>query len=244
MIDVARAVEYAHDQGIVHRDLKPANILVDSHGTPRITDFGLAKRIEADAGLTVTGQVMGTPSYMPPEQARGDVEAVGKPADIYSLGAVLYSLVTGRPPFRAASMIETLDQVVKDDPVPPATLNKAVDIDLDTIILKTLRKLPSQRYESAAALAEDLTRYLENRPIKARRVSAIGHLTRWGEAKPQFGRHALWDRCGIDHRRRRLRLRRDCLSPNGHRRAESARRGVAKLVRRRNERCRRRLDRS
>jgi tRNA A-37 threonylcarbamoyl transferase component Bud32 len=165
---VAAAVQYAHEHGVIHRDLKPANILLDRVGGPRVTDFGLAKRASVESGLTVTGQILGTPSYMPPEQAEGKSDLVGPAADIYALGAVLYAALVGRPPFQAASPMETLIQVVSREPVPPRHLNAAVDRDLETIVLKCLEKLPDRRYASAADLGADLKRYVHGEPIVAR----------------------------------------------------------------------------
>src|SRR5262245_17087680 len=178
MRQVAEAVAYAHAQGVIHRDLKPGNILMDAAGQPRVTDFGLAKRADADSSLTQAGQVMGTPSFMPPEQAEGKNEQVGPLSDVYSLGATLYCLVTGRPPFQSANAVETLKQVVEREPAAPRLLNPAVDRDLDTICLKCLQKRPEKRYASATALAEDLQRYLEKRPILARPVGQIEKLVR------------------------------------------------------------------
>ncbi|MCA9245806.1 MAG: protein kinase [Planctomycetales bacterium] len=176
---IVDAVAYAHERHIIHRDLKPENILLDTDGNPRVTDFGLAKRIEGDSNLTATGQVMGTPSFMPPEQAIGNIERVGPLSDVYSLGAVLYYMVAGRPPFRAASIVDTLRQVVEQEPVSPRELNPAIDRDLDTIALKALEKDPARRFSSARALADDLDRYLEGRPIQARPVSRIERTIRW-----------------------------------------------------------------
>jgi WD40 repeat protein len=182
MQKIARAVHYAHVRGIIHRDLKPANVLLDSEGEPRIMDFGLAKRLTEDAGLTATGQVMGTPSYMSPEQATG--APVSPAADVYGLGAVLYALLTGRPPFVAARLQQTIQQVVEDDPVSPRKLNSTVDRDLETICLKCLEKSPAHRYESAQALAEDLERYLAGNPIKARPLSRPMRVWRWCRRHP------------------------------------------------------------
>lgn len=181
---VAGAVQYAHDNGIVHRDLKPGNILIDADDQPHVTDFGLAKQIKADSGLTMTGQVVGTPSYMAPEQALGKTDEINTRSDVYSLGAVLYCALTGRPPFQAASMYETIQQVVNDDPVPPRQLNSAIDKDLETICQKALEKSPSERYESCDAFRKDLERWLENRPIKARPVSAWERGWRWCRRNP------------------------------------------------------------
>ena len=150
---VSEAIEYAHQRGVIHRDLKPANILLDQDGNPRVTDFGLAKKVQGDSGLTGSGQIMGTPSYMPPEQAGGKRGEVGPAADVYALGATLYALLTGRPPFQAATPMDTVIQVVSDEPVPPRRLNASIPRDLETICLKCLEKEPARRYASAAALA-------------------------------------------------------------------------------------------
>ena len=155
---VADAIDYAHQRGVIHRDLKPANILIDQNGNPRVTDFGLAKKVEADSSLTASGQIMGTPSYMPPEQAGGRRRQVGAAADIYSLGASLYALLTGRPPFQAATAMDTVFQVLSDDPVSPRRLNRSVPRDLEAIVLKCLRKNPGRRYESAGCLEDDSRR--------------------------------------------------------------------------------------
>ena len=182
--EIAGAVQFAHDKGIVHRDLKPANVLIDADGAPKITDFGLAKNISGDSGLTATGQVMGTPSYMPPEQAAGRVDEIGPLADVYSLGAMLYALLTGRPPFQAANVMETLQQVLERDPVSPRTLNPAVDRDLETICLKSLEKDPAKRYATAGEFAGDIGRYLENKPIIARPIGKPARVWRWCKRNP------------------------------------------------------------
>jgi tetratricopeptide (TPR) repeat protein len=192
---VAEAIAYAHEHGVIHRDLKPGNILLDTHGQPRVTDFGLAKRVEGDSSLTATGQVLGTPSYMPPEQAAGKADEVGPLADVYSLGAVLYTLLVGRPPFQAATVIETLRQVMEREPVSPRQLNHAIDRDLDTICLKCLQKEPSRRYGSAAELADDLRRYLDGEPIKARPVGRLERGWRW--CRRNRGLATLWAAVGL-----------------------------------------------
>ena len=135
--------------GVIHRDLKPANILLDQDGNPRVTDFGLAKKVQSDSGLTGSGQIMGTPSYMSPEQAEGKRGEVGPVADVYALGATLYALVTGRPPFQATTAMDTVIQFVSDEPVPPRRLNASIPRDLETICLKCLEKEPRRRYGSA-----------------------------------------------------------------------------------------------
>ena len=182
--EVAVAVQYAHDHGVIHRDLKPGNVLLDKDGHPRVTDFGLAKLIESGSDLTGTGQILGTPSYMPPEQAAAQVSAVSRLSDVYSLGAVLYCLLAGRPPFQAANPLETLLQVQKQEPVAPRQLNPNLPLDLDTIVLKCLDKSPTRRYASAKALAEELNRYLEGRPILARPVGRIERFWRWCRREP------------------------------------------------------------
>ena len=182
--DVAGAVHYAHQRGIVHRDLKPANILIDQDGRVRVTDFGLARRQTDETRLTHTGQLLGTPSFMPPEQIAGRAEDIGPAADVYSLGATLYAILTGRPPFQAASMAGTLRQVAEQEPVALRQLDVAIPRDLETIALKCLEKSPSRRYATAQSLADDLERFLTDRPIVARRSKQLERFVRWGRRNP------------------------------------------------------------
>jgi hypothetical protein len=180
---LAWGMQAAHAKGVVHRDLKPANVLLAEDGTPKVTDFGLAKKLD-EAGQTQSGAIMGTPSYMAPEQARGQGSGVGPAADTYALGAILYECLTGRPPFKAATTLETLQQVLEDEPVPPTRLNAQVPRDLETICLKCLRKEAARRYTSAEALAEDLRRYLAGEPILARPVGRVERAVKWVKRRP------------------------------------------------------------
>jgi WD40 repeat protein len=182
---LARAVAAAHDKGIIHRDLKPANVLLAEDGTPKITDFGLAKRLGTE-GVTATGSILGTPSYMAPEQAGGRSKNVGPATDVYALGAILYEMLTGRPPFRASTYVDTLLLVVAEEPVPPTRLQPKLPPDLETICLHCLQKEPSRRYASAGALADDLRRFLERRPILARPVGAVERFWRWCKRNPSL----------------------------------------------------------
>jgi serine/threonine-protein kinase len=181
---LAEAMHAAHQGGIVHRDLKPANILFTPDGTPKVTDFGLARRLEGGAELTFSGVPLGTPSYMAPEQARGQSRAVGPAVDVYALGVILYEMLTGRPPFRAETPTETVLQVIHQEPVPPARLNTKVPRDLETICLKCLQKEPHRRYPSAAALADDLRQFGEGRPIQARPLGLPTRTWCWGRRNP------------------------------------------------------------
>jgi WD40 repeat protein len=184
LLYVTRAVEYAHSRGVIHRDLKPSNILIGADGNPRVTDFGLAKRVQGDSGLTGSGQIMGTPSYMPPEQAGARRGEIGPPADVYALGATLYSIVTGRPPFQAATAMDTVLQVLSDEPVPPRRLNATIPRDLETICLKCLEKEPGKRYVGAAELGGDLRRLLAGEPIVARPVTRLERAVKWVRRRP------------------------------------------------------------
>lgn len=180
---LARAMERAHRAGIVHRDLKPANVLVRNDGVLKVTDFGLVKRIEDDSGQTQAGTVMGTPSYMAPEQAWGRTD-VGPSADVYALGSILYALLTGRPPFQGPNAVETLVQLRSDEPIPPSRLQPKIPRDLETICLKAIHKDPARRYGSAEELAEDLRRFQAGEPIQARPVGWPERTLRWCRRKP------------------------------------------------------------
>jgi hypothetical protein len=198
VLDLARAVQHAHEQGIVHRDLKPANVLLTGAGVAKVADFGLAKLLDVEQGQTHTGAVLGSPSYMAPEQAEGRVRAIGPATDVYALGAILYELLTGRPPFVGASFLETLDQVRTHDPAPPQVLQPKVPADLAAICLKCLEKDPPQRYLAAAALAHDLERFLRGEAIAARKMTLwdqAARLVRRSQLDVNFGTWAtltLW----------------------------------------------------
>jgi WD40 repeat protein len=181
---LARAMHHAHGQGVVHRDLKPANVVLTADGTPKVTDFGLAKRLGEGTGVTSSGAVLGTASYMPPEQARGELNRIGPAADVYALGALLYELLTGRPPFQGASAAETTLQVLTEDPVSPRRLQPRLPRDLETICLKSLEKKPERRYASAKALADDLARFLAGEPTEARPTGAWERGLKWARRRP------------------------------------------------------------
>jgi tetratricopeptide (TPR) repeat protein len=180
---LARAVQHAHSRGVIHRDLKPANILLAADGTPKVGDFGLAK-LGDDPGRSRSGLIIGTPAYMAPEQASGRGDLVGPPADVWALGVILYECLTRRPPFLGANSAETVHQVLTTEPVAPARVAGGVPRDLDTICLKCLRKEPDQRYRTAGDLADDITRFLEGRPILARRVPWWEKLGKWAHRRP------------------------------------------------------------
>ena len=193
---LARAVHHAHEQHVIHRDLKPANVLLTVDGTPKVTDFGLAKRIEEqDQNRTAAEVILGTPTYMAPEQASGKASTVGPLADVYSLGAILYDLLTGRPPLRGTTLMDTLQLVQTTEPVPPRRLQPKVPLDLQTICLKCLEKDPKRRYASAAALADDVRRFLDGRPIEARPVSVAERTWKWARRRPAEALLAL--ACGL-----------------------------------------------
>jgi eukaryotic-like serine/threonine-protein kinase len=186
MKTTAEAVHYAHERGILHRDLKPSNVLIDAQDQPHVVDFGLARQLEGDSEFTVTGQVLGSPHYLPPEQAAGQRGRVSRRTDVYALGATLYHLLTGRPPFQAESLARTLDLVLHAEPVAPRLLNPSVPRDLETICLKCLEKEPVSRYPTARALAEELARFLAGEPIQARPLGPAGRAWRWCRRKPSL----------------------------------------------------------
>jgi len=181
---LARAMGYVHERGVVHRDLKPANVLLTVDGVPKITDFGLAKWLDVPSGQSRSGIIMGTPGYMAPEQGRGQTSLVGPATDVYALGAILYEMLTGRPPFHAASAQETVQQLLTEDPVPPSRLQPRVSRDLETICLKCLQKEPGRRYAGAEALADDLRYFLSGRPILARPTSPWERVAKWTRRRP------------------------------------------------------------
>jgi tetratricopeptide (TPR) repeat protein/tRNA A-37 threonylcarbamoyl transferase component Bud32 len=207
---VARAVHHAHQRGILHRDLKPSNILIDEEGRPYISDFGLAKRFDHDSKLTLSEAVIGTPSYMAPEVAAGGARQVTVAADVYGLGAILYEMIAGHPPFQADTRLETLRQVQEDE---PSLAKSKISRDLETICLKCLSKDPERRYGSAEALAVDLERWLAGEPIRARRISPLGRAWRWSKRRPalaaliavsflalvSFGIGAAWHNVRLKH---------------------------------------------
>ncbi len=181
---LARAMDEAHQAGIVHRDLKPANVLLTNTGIAKITDFGLAKQLDAPSGQTQSGAIIGTPSYIAPEQAGGKVKNIGPAADVYALGAILYEMLTGRPPFKAETALDTIVQVIAEEPMPPSRLNRKVPRDLETICLNCLQKEPKKRYATAENLAEDLGRFLRGEPILARRIGISEKAFKWMKRRP------------------------------------------------------------
>jgi serine/threonine protein kinase len=190
MAKVAEAIDYAHSKGVLHRDIKPANILIDSKGDPKITDFGLARIDEGDSNLTRTGLILGTPSFMPPEQAAGRVRDIGPLSDVYSIGATLYSLITGQPAFLGSSPLDTLNMVLSQPPKDPRSYVPSIPKDLQTICLKCLEKNPRDRYPSAGALSRDLNHFLSGEPITARPPSPMAKLRYWVKRHPTLVRVA------------------------------------------------------
>ena len=181
---VAEAIHYAHERGILHRDLKPSNVLIDANDQPRVTDFGLARRFEGDSQVTLTGQVLGSPNYIPPEQALGKRGKVSRQSDVYALGAMLYHLLTGRPPFQGETLTDTLQQVLNAEPLAPRLLNPSLPRDLETVCLKCLEKEPARRYATAQALADELGRFLNGQPVLARPMGPTGKIWRWCHRQP------------------------------------------------------------
>src|SRR5207247_1826164 len=184
IVKLARTVEYAHEHGMLHRDIKPGNVLLDGKGEPHLTDFGLARLVETESTMTRTLEVIGTPSYMAPEQAVGNNAAVSTVTDVYGLGAVFYQLLTGQPPFAGGTTYETIKLLLDMEPRQPRQVNPKVDRDLSTICLKCLEKDPKHRYASALALAEDLERWLKHEPIQARRTGIFARGRKWVRRNP------------------------------------------------------------
>jgi serine/threonine protein kinase len=183
---IAEAIHYAHERGLLHRDLKPSNVLIDANDQPRVTDFGLAKRLEGDSELTVSGQVLGSPNFMPPEQAAGKRGTVSRRSDVYALGAILYHALTGRPPFVGEGLADTVQQVLNVEPVSPRVLNPRLPADLETVCLKCLEKEPAKRYATAQLLAQELGRFLEGKPVLARPVGRLSKAGRWCRRNPHL----------------------------------------------------------
>ena len=205
---VARTVHYAHEHGILHRDIKPGNILLDPKGEPHLTDFGLARLVESESSVTQTLDVLGTPSYMAPEQAVGNNEAISSVTDVYGLGAVLYQLLTGQPPFAGGATYETIKLLLDTEPKQPRLLNPKIDHDLSTICLKCLEKDPKRRYPSALAFAEDLERWLKHEPIQARHTGVFARGKKWVRRNPTSALLAasllvLASGCWMDHLEKR-----------------------------------------
>lgn len=187
---IAEAIHYAHQRGTLHRDLKPSNVLIDEFNEPRVTDFGLAKQIDAEAELTPAGQILGSPSFTPPEQAAGRVDQIEARSDVYGLGAILFYLLSGRPPFVAETMHETVELVQYSEPLSLRALNPGVPRDLETICLKCLQKRQERRYPTASDLAQDLERFLRNEPIRARPVNVAERAWRWCRREPTLAQLA------------------------------------------------------
>ena len=240
VVKIARAVHYAHERGILHRDLKPANILLDVQGEPLVSDFGLAKLTQTDSssGLTLSGTVLGTPAYMAPEQATGTSAQHTTAADIYSLGAILHQLLVGQPPLQGATALETLRRLVEEDPAPPSVRNPHVDRDLDTICLKCLAKNPAQRYATAAALADDLERWLRHESIEARQAPPWERAAKWTRRRPALTALLLVSLAAIVafillrlDSEARLKRERDQVVLSGHRALAAAARAAAEARR-------------
>ncbi len=217
METLARAMHAAHERGIVHRDLKPANVMLTPEETPKIADFGLAKRLQTDSNHTQTGEIVGTPLYMAPEQAEGKKERIGPATDVYALGAILYECLTGRPPFQETSPLELLRLVTTQEPAAPSRLVPAIPADLEAICLKCLEKAPGRRYASARDLADDLRRFLNGQPVLARRIGVARRTWKWLRRRPQgvalagallvLAGWPAWSLLGHYHTQRQIRLR-------------------------------------
>src|SRR5213595_3927542 len=184
LVKIAHTVQFARERGILHRDIKPGNILLDRNGEPHLTDFGLARLIEQESTITNSFEVLGTPSYMSPEQAAGHVKELAAAADVYSLGAVFYQMLTGEPPFAGGTTYETIRMVLEAEPRNPRTRNAKVDVDLATVCLKCLEKDPRKRYPTALELAEDLEHWLRHEPIRARRSGLFTRGRKWLRRNP------------------------------------------------------------
>lgn len=191
VMKVARAVAYAHDHGVIHRDLKPGNVLLDESGEPKITDFGLAKRVRHDSHLTATGQILGTPAYMSPEQASGHDGRIDQKTDVYALGAILYVALTAQPPFTAASEIDILLKVLGAEPIPPSKVNRRVPRALERICAACMEKKPVHRYSSAAAVARDLEHFLRDEPLEIRSQGFVSRVRRWARREPALAAHVI-----------------------------------------------------
>ena len=223
-IKVCRAVDFRTAGGILHRDLKPGNILMDADGTPFVTDFGLAKKVDGDSNLTQSGAILGTPSYMAPERGRAEKQLTTA-ADVYALGAILYELLTGRPPFRGPTVLDTILQVIEKEPADPRSVNAKADRDLSVVALKCLEKNPSKRYETAAALADDLDRWVRGEAVTARALTRSERAIRWVRRNRMFtalgggarSRSSSWARSLSTLRHTSQRAER------GHRRPQRAR---------------------
>jgi eukaryotic-like serine/threonine-protein kinase len=187
IVELAHTVHYAHEHGILHRDIKPGNILIDGEDQPHLTDFGLARLVETESTVTHTMEVLGTPSYIAPEQARGEAAQLTSATDVYGLGAVFYQLLTGHPPFAGGTTYETIRLVLETEPRHPRLCNPKVDRDLTRICLKCLEKVPARRYPSALTLAEDLERWLRHEPIHARRTGILARGRKWIRRNPTSG---------------------------------------------------------